>query len=247
MCPPSTIWPTRRCSRRGLTLSGSSARSRRSRPVRQPPASTDALPVVKLERRGRCGSRPRRPPQRDGGDRGDRARGGRHPLRLRQRRSSPIRSTRRRSTTPASAIPATPSSSAPCRRRGPALRRKPVMMLAGPQLKTVPVTIHMPLREVAGGAERAADRRDGTDRRRRSQAPLRHPRAAACGRRAQPACRRRRRARRRGRARSSRPAVEALRREGIAAFGPLAADAHVPRRRRAPAMTWRSACITTRR
>ena len=42
----------------------------------------------------------------------------------------------------------------------------PVMMLAGPELKAVPVTIHIPLREVAAGAVRAADRRDGTDRRR---------------------------------------------------------------------------------
>ena len=49
-----------------------------------------------------------------------------------------------------------------------------------------------------GGAERATDRRDGPRGRRRSQAPLRHPRATDCGRCAQPACRRRRRPRRRG-------------------------------------------------
>ena len=43
------------------------------------------------------------------------------------------------------------------------------------------------------------------------------------------------------------PAVERLRAEGIDARGPLPADTHVPRARRARPTTRRSACITTRR
>ena len=107
------------------------------------------------------------------------------------------------------------------------------MMLAGPELRTVPVTIHIPLAEVPNSADDGADRRHRPYRRRRSREPLRHRQAAAGGGRAQSACRRRRRDGQRGRARSSaRPSLR-CRAEGIDAFGPLPADTMFHARARA--------------
>jgi 4-hydroxythreonine-4-phosphate dehydrogenase len=99
----------------------------------------------------------------------------------------------------------------------------PVMMLAGPELRTVPVTIHIPLAEVAerltGEAIFATGRivakalaeRFGIARPRLAVAGL-NPHAGEAG------------AIGREDEEVVRPAVEALRAEGIEAFGPLPAD-----------------------
>ena len=74
----------------------------------------------------------------------------------------------------------------------------PVMMLAGPQLRVVPVTIHLALR---AAVEKLSERRDRHAGRVTHAALIRDFGIAAAGhrgRRAQPACRRRRRARTRG-------------------------------------------------
>ena len=122
-----------------------------------------------------------------------------------------------------------------------------VMMLACPVLRVVPVTIHLSLR----GRHRRADH--GENRRRRPRhgagaaAGFRHRGAAPRRRRSQPARRRGRRAGRRGDRDRSRPAVAALRAEGIDASGPLAARHDVHRGGARRATTRRSACTTTRR
>ena len=100
----------------------------------------------------------------------------------------------------------------------------PVMMLAGPQLKAVPVTIHVPLREVAGLLSEAliveTARIVVRDLKRRFA--VAEPRLAVAGLNPHAG---------EGGAlgdeeeRIVRPAVEALQAEGIAARGPLAADA----------------------
>ena len=99
-----------------------------------------------------------------------------------------------------------------------------VMMLAGPQLKAVPVTIHVPLREVAGLLSEAliveTARIVVRDLKRRFA--VAEPRLAVAGLNPHAG---------EGGAlgdeeeRIVRPAVEALQAEGIAARGPLAADA----------------------
>jgi 4-hydroxythreonine-4-phosphate dehydrogenase len=100
----------------------------------------------------------------------------------------------------------------------------PVMMLAGPELKAVPVTIHIPLREVAAAlsVRLIADtaRIVAADLKRRFA--IAAPRLAVAGLNPHAG---------EGGALGSeddaivRPAVEALRREGIAASGPFSADA----------------------
>jgi 4-hydroxythreonine-4-phosphate dehydrogenase len=101
---------------------------------------------------------------------------------------------------------------------------RPVMMMAGPLLKVVPVTIHVPLREVAGMLSEAliveTARILVADLKRRFA--IREPRLAVAG--LNPHA---------GESgtlgdedeRIVRPAVAALKREGIAATGPLSADA----------------------
>jgi 4-hydroxythreonine-4-phosphate dehydrogenase len=100
---------------------------------------------------------------------------------------------------------------------------RPVMMLAGPELKAVPVTIHIPLRDVAGAlSERLivdTARIVATDLRRRFGKPA--PRIAVAGLNPH--------AGENGTMgdedeRIVRPAVAALRAEGIDARGPLSAD-----------------------
>ena len=56
---------------------------------------------------------------------------------------------------------------------------RPAMMLAGPDLRAVPVTIHMPLHDVPAALSERPDRRDLPHRRGRPQAALRHPLARA--------------------------------------------------------------------
>jgi 4-hydroxythreonine-4-phosphate dehydrogenase len=101
---------------------------------------------------------------------------------------------------------------------------RPVMMLAGPELRAVPVTIHIPLRDVAEAISTelivetsrivAADltRRFGIDSPRLAIAGL-NPHAGESGAFGSED------------AEIIAPAVEALRAEGITAFGPLSADA----------------------
>jgi 4-hydroxythreonine-4-phosphate dehydrogenase len=100
---------------------------------------------------------------------------------------------------------------------------KPVMMLAGPGLRTVPVTIHIPVRDVADALSRELIVETGrivADELRR-RFGIREPRLAVAGLNPHAG---------EGGALGSedetivRPAVEALRAEGIAARGPLPAD-----------------------
>lgn len=109
---------------------------------------------------------------------------------------------------------------------------RPVMMLAGPQLKAVPVTIHIPLREVASTLNEQliveTARILAGDLKRRFAIP--EPRLAVAG--LNPHA---------GEGgtlgdedeRIVRPAVERLRAENIDAFGPLAADAMFSEKARA--------------
>ncbi len=100
---------------------------------------------------------------------------------------------------------------------------RPVMMLAGPELKTVPVTIHMPLREVAAALSLDLIVETGKavarDLQRRFATP--HPRLAVAGLNPHAG---------EGGSlgdeeeRIVRPAVAALNSEGIVTVGPLAAD-----------------------
>jgi 4-hydroxythreonine-4-phosphate dehydrogenase len=100
---------------------------------------------------------------------------------------------------------------------------RPVMMLAGPELKTVPVTIHIPLKDVAATLSREliieTGRTVASDLQRRFATP--RPRLAVAGLNPHAG---------EGGAlgdeeeRIVRPAVAALNAEGIVAFGPMAAD-----------------------
>ncbi len=100
---------------------------------------------------------------------------------------------------------------------------RPVMMLAGPDPKVVPVTIHIPLREVAAALSDALIVETGrivaNDLKRRFAVPA--PRISVAGLNPHAG---------EGGAlgdedeRIIRPAVAALKREGIAAFGPVSAD-----------------------
>ena len=123
----------------------------------------------------------------------------------------------------------------------------PVMMLWSPELAVVPVTIHLPLREVPAADHHRPDRRDRPHRRARSRRALRH--RAARGWRSPGSIR--------TPARTARwasedaaivaPAVERLAADGIDARGPLPADTLFHERGARDATTRRSACITTRR
>ena len=97
------------------------------------------------------------------------------------------------------------------------------MMLWSPELAVVPVTIHLPLRDVPRAAHRRPDRRDRPHRRARPRRAFRHrppapavaglnPHAGEDGALGEED------------RRSSRPAVARLRAEGIDARGPLPAD-----------------------
>ena len=101
---------------------------------------------------------------------------------------------------------------------------QPVMMLWSPELAVVPVTIHLSLREAL--AELSTELIVSTAR--IAVADLRRPfrpcPSTSCDIGPQPACRRRRLARPRRASTSWRPAVEALRAQGIDARGPLPAD-----------------------
>ena len=105
------------------------------------------------------------------------------------------------------------------------------MMLAGPSLKVVPLTVHIPLAEVPRRLDQARHRPPGADRGRGAAARFRHRPAAAGGGRAQPACRR-------GRARwaTRRPGSSPRRsptcgRTGIDVARPAGGRHHVPQRR----------------
>lgn len=105
----------------------------------------------------------------------------------------------------------------------PGAPARPVMMLAGPELATVPVTVHIPLKDVAAAltAEAIVDIGRIVDREMRTKFALATPRLAVAG--LNPHA---------GEAGSIgredeeivRPAVETLRAEGIDARGPLPAD-----------------------
>ena len=123
---------------------------------------------------------------------------------------------------------------------------EPVMMLSVGSLRSVPVTVHIPLKEVPGRLSQAAIERQARVLARGACPALRHRRAAACRRRAQPACRRGRHDRARG-VDIIGPAVAALRAEGIDVTRPAARRHAVPRRHPRPLRRGRSACITTRR
>ena len=82
-------------------------------------------------------------------------------------RSSPIRSPRTCSTARASPSPATPNISPSSPRNTTGVPAHPVMMLWSPELAVVPVTIHLPLRDVPAAAHHRPDRRDRPDRRAR--------------------------------------------------------------------------------
>ena len=123
----------------------------------------------------------------------------------------------------------------------------PVMMLAGPELRAVPVTIHIPLGRCAGRAEREAIVRG-----------LRHPgqgsarRASASPRPGSPSPGLNPHAGEGGALGTEelaiiRPVVAALRRQGIDARGPLPADTMFHAEARAAYDAARRACITTRR
>jgi 4-hydroxythreonine-4-phosphate dehydrogenase len=100
---------------------------------------------------------------------------------------------------------------------------RPVMMLAGPELKTVPVTIHMPLKEVATALslDLIVETGKTVARDLQSRFATPHPRLAVSGLNPHAG---------EGGAlgdeeeRIVRPAVAALNGEGIVAVGPLAAD-----------------------
>ena len=131
--------------------------------------------------------------------------------------------------------------------RRPASRCMPVMMLWSPELAVVPVTIHLPLREVVSRAHQRSDRGDRPHRRARSHRPLRHRAAAPRGRRAQSACRRGRRARRRRTPTIVAPAVAQLQRGGHRRASGRCRPTRCSTSGRARPTTWRCACITTRR
>ena len=73
--------------------------------------------------------------------------------------SSPTRSPRMCSTGRASPSPAIPNISRKLAAEMTGVRAHPVMMLWSPELAVVPVTIHLPLREVVGAAHDRAGRR----------------------------------------------------------------------------------------
>ena len=122
----------------------------------------------------------------------------------------------------------------------------PVMMLAGPQLKVVPVTIHVPLKEVPQPPDQRADPQDHRDHRRGSWPLFRHRATAPRRVGPQPACRRGRRAWPRG-DRDHRPGNSGGAGQGPRRYRSASRRHAVPRGRARRVTTPRSACITTRR
>ncbi len=122
----------------------------------------------------------------------------------------------------------------------------PVMLLWSPELAVVPVTIHLPLKDVAAQADNRAHRRDRPHRRARPARTLRHCAPAAGGRRPQSARRGGRHARR---GRSGGGAARGRAAQGRRHRRPRpAAGRHpVPPRGARRPTTSRSRCITTRR
>ena len=122
----------------------------------------------------------------------------------------------------------------------------PVMMLWSPELAVVPVTIHLPLKDVIAQLTRDLIFETGriVARDLRDRFGIARPRLAVAG--PQSACRRGRHARRRGPDRGAAGDRAADRRRHRCAR-PAAGRLHVPRGRRARPTTPRSACITTRR
>ena len=112
------------------------------------------------------------------------------------------------------------------------------MMLWSPELAVVPVTIHLPLREIFAASVDRARGRDRAHRSARSGRPVPHRAAAARRRRAQSARRRRRHARRRG-PRDRRARRRAARRRRHRRARSAARRLDVPRTRRARATTRR--------
>ena len=174
-------------------------------------ARNPGLPVAEIDvsRRGRCGlrhgtSRPsssacrapeaRRHRGRHGaaGDRRHR-RGGGHGLPPRGAApSSPTRSRRRRSMAPASGIQGhTDYLAHLSARHGEPVQE--VMMLVADDLRAIPVTVHIPLKDVPTQLTRNVDHRPGARHGARSDALFRHCPAAPGLHRPQPACRRERR------------------------------------------------------
>ena len=123
---------------------------------------------------------------------------------------------------------------------------RPVMMLWSPELAVVPVTIHLPLREIFRQLSSRSGRRDRTHRRARSGARfgLAHPRLAVAGLNPHAG-----EAGTLGEEDSAivAPAVARLVAEGIDAKGPLPADSLFHEQARAQPTTRPCACITTRR
>ena len=208
-------------------------RARAARPRRADRSGRAARRAAPLSARaagGRSAStsppQPGRPDahQRAGRDRLDPPRRRRRARRRAPPPSSPIRSPRTCSTAPASPSPATPNISPGSPRSRPAIAVHPVMMLWSPELAVVPVTIHLPLREVVARLTTELIVETGRIVARDLARALRHRAAAPRGRRPQSACRRGRRARRGGRRPWSRPRSSGCSAEGIDARGPLPAD-----------------------
>jgi hypothetical protein len=121
-----------------------------------------------------------------------------------------------------------------------------VMMLAGPDLRVVPTTIHIALKDVPGTLDAAAPVRHDPHHRRRAAPRFRRREAPHRRGGAEPPCRRRRRHGPRG-DRDHRPRDRRAARRGL-----RPSPARIPPTRcstppRAPATTRRSRCITTRR
>ena len=140
--------PIRTSWRGARALLGLNVPIRVVEPRTRPQRFRGALPVVALAETRHRRARPSRCLERAGRDRLDPPRGRRRVRRARACASSPIRSPRRCSTAPASPSPATPNISPGSRRSTPGARAHPVMMLWSPELAVVPVTIHLPVRDV---------------------------------------------------------------------------------------------------
>ena len=120
-----------------------------------------------------------------------------------------------------------------------------MMMLAGPDLRAIPVTIHIPLADVPNAltTETIVDTARIAAADLRTRFGIGTPRLALAGLNPHAG---------EGGAMGAEdeaviaPAIAALRAEGIEAVGPLPADTMFHARARA-SMTWRSACITIRR
>jgi 4-hydroxythreonine-4-phosphate dehydrogenase len=143
-------------------------------------------------------------------------------------RWSPAPVSKASSTASASPIPARPSSSP----NAAASRDNTVMMLAGPTLRVVPITVHVALADVPGSLsmELILAKARVTARGLHRNFGIEKPRLAFAG--LNPHAGEERRDRPRG-DRHAQPAIEQLRAEGIDAVGPFAADGMFHARARA--------------